>query len=184
MFKFALKSLILAIAFSSWGGGASAQDQYAIAMKSMTEMGKKFDRGLIILQAEIRALESGSSTDQAIRSALEVYFVQVQLLRLGFLVGKADGVIGPKTRKALRKYAETKGIGPDFYDVFIQMSHQFSAKRSLLDDGEIPSEVREAVSKLFKDPYSTVFSDVSERVLTGGVKIYCGKVNAKNSYGA
>jgi hypothetical protein len=47
----------------------------------------------------------------------------------------------------------------------------------------LESEARERLATELKDPYSTQFRDLREQQ-TAGMRLICGKVNAKNSYGA
>jgi uncharacterized protein YcfJ len=39
--------------------------------------------------------------------------IQTELMRLGFLGGPADGVLGPRTRAAISNYEKTQGLPPD-----------------------------------------------------------------------
>jgi peptidoglycan hydrolase-like protein with peptidoglycan-binding domain len=155
-----------------------------IAMQSLHQFGENLDRQVVIAQAGLRALRAGHNKDSAVQDALRVYFLQEELNNIGLSTGEPDGVSGSKTRAAVNMYASNNNVSNNFEAVFLSLYSQHITDQVPVAEADLPEVVKEAISSMFNDPYSTRFSNVTVRELSSGLKIYCGSVNAKNAFGA
>ncbi|MDB6181977.1 peptidoglycan-binding domain-containing protein [Paracoccus fistulariae] len=130
------------------------------------------------LPALIAATEASSQVDHG---TIAGHFVAQQKLEfMGYDVGKADAIIGPKTLEAIRKDAELKG-----YEASMEKFQEFYIGEVIrgskpYDNEEVKKRITEAVGEKLLDPYSAVYDNW--RILPSGA--ICVDVNAKNTYGA
>ncbi len=91
-----------------------------------TEIGKIQDAANLTLAAIQKAIQNAPEDADSITTKPSeeeiILLVQSELNRLGCSVGKADGVIGPASRRGLARFAKHEGIDVD-QDVF--SSHEF-----------------------------------------------------------
>lgn len=108
------------------------------------------------------------------------YVAQQKLNKLGYDVGKPDGVIGSKTLTAIKVDAEKNGYEAStwgFQEYYIGKTVEGSKP---FENEEIKEKIKEAIGDNLLDPYSAVYEDW--RILPSGA--VCVDVNAKNAYGA
>lgn len=106
--------------------------------------------------------------------------VQVKLNRLGYDVGKPDGIIGSKTLAAIVEDAAKENYNPtirDFQQHYLEKTIRGSKP---YENEEVISAIKESIGDNLLDPYSAVYDDW--RMLPSGA--VCVDVNAKNSFGA
>ena len=155
-----------------------------LAMESLAHFGDMIEIQLVESRARTRALRAGRAEASAVQSALRAYFIQRELNRMGFPVGEPDGIAGDNTRAAINAYASNNNISQTFESVFLHLYRRHIGNQIVVENTNLPPAMIEAINSMFNDPYSTRFSDVTVRVLSSSLKIYCGSVNAKNAYGA
>jgi hypothetical protein len=155
-----------------------------VAMEGLTHFGEILDIKLVVSKAKVRALRAGRTEASGVQSALRTYFVQKELNSMGFPVGEPDGISGNNTRTAISSYASSNNISQTFDAVFLNLYRRHIQNQTVVENSNLPQAMKEAISSMFNDPYSTRFSNVTVRKLSSGLKIYCGSVNAKNAYGA
>lgn len=121
---------------------------------------------------------------------IDDFAFQVRLIEDGFYTGKADGEIGEGTRAAMKAYAAANGVQNTMSDVIGHMIKRPIENRLDLSQkspdlaNAITSAAESSVREKLLDPYSAVV-EIGNVYMTGGMYIaVCGKVNAKNSYGA
>ncbi len=120
------------------------------------------------------------ATGSNAQGAEHIYYMQQKLANAGYVVGKADGVAGKKTKGALRLFAQQMGFEPTpeaMYDFFGKRYYQVATP---LGDEANMNAVRRALEEVLFDTSSARLKDVV--VLPSGN--VCGYVNAKNRFGA
>ena len=117
-----------------------------------------------------------------------LYATQSTLQNHGYYDDKPDGIMGPKTRAALRAYASDRSIEGDLPSVYSDMITRNYKQREDISNESLVKEIKEKVSQLLKDPESANFRNIYRisGISFGGheVDYICGEVNGKNSYGA
>lgn len=132
----------------------------------------------------IAAMSMTAAANAADVGKSQTLFLSYQLSLLGYEVDK-DFSFGKKTKEAYRKILSSIGISnASSKDEAIHAI----AKRYFSDfelDEKMKEEVKSALSKSLKDPYSAVYEFSKARKSNNGrLVIVCGSINAKNSYGA
>lgn len=131
-----------------------------------------------VLPALIAATEASSQVDHS--TIARNFVAQQKLDFMGYDVGEADGIIGPKTLEAIRKDAELKG-----YEASMEKFQEFYLGEMIrgskpYENEEVKKKIKEAIGVKLLDPYSAVYDKWS--ILPSGA--ICVDVNAKNAYGA
>ena len=108
------------------------------------------------------------------------FAIQLKLKNLGYDVGEADGVVGPKTRNAILEDSEKHSFPPTSEAFVSHYSSMAVVNSKPLSDESLIKTVKESVSKELRDPSSALFRNL--RQLESGQ--ICGEVNGKNGFGA
>lgn len=132
-------------------------------------------RGVVL--ASVLACLAGSVSAETFG---EIYVAQMKLNKLGFDVGKPDGQSGPATRRALAEAGAKHGFEPTFAELFKYAAIEAVKGTKEITDPGLLQAVKDSVGERLKDPFSAEYKEV--RSLPSGT--ICGKVNAKNGYGA
>lgn len=109
-----------------------------------------------------------------------IYLAQMKLQRLGYLDDKPDGVMGPKTRSAIKAAGDEIGFEATPDGLVNFYTRQVAQAREAIENEEVVDGVIESVKDGLLDPFSAQFRDL-HKLPSGAI---CGQVNAKNRYGA
>lgn len=116
-----------------------------------------------------------------------IYMLQGTLNQHGFVVGKPDGLIGPKTNNAIADFANKYKL-PSEPNALLSalvsrsMSHSLAITREAnISDTEL-EKIKLEVGALLKDPGSVQIRELRIAESPEG-RFYCGEVNGKNAYG-
>jgi hypothetical protein len=120
--------------------------------------------------------------------------IQIELYLLGFYQGKLDGSFGPASQKALRDYQADRGlpvtgqVDAATRDKLIAWEMVQGRAREIAMTDAMKDAAATSVKEDLIDPYSAVFdyeaAYVNKSKTFGSITSICGKVNAKNRFGA
>lgn len=129
------------------------------------------------------AVSSVMSACPALADFASSIAMQTRLKQDGFYSGEVDGRFGPASRRAMQQYASDRGIPANMSSVFDQMAAEARGQRRDASPEEIEATIK-AVKDSLMDPYSAdVQIEWAYPTKRGWIAV-CGRVNAKNGYGA
>lgn len=112
-------------------------------------------------------------------------YIQMRLVKEGFLENNTDGKFGSASRAAMAAYVEKFGLSKDDKDtVAAHMQAMAGYKRVRPVPPELWATAVESAKSLLLDPFSAVFTPLYTYKDTKGGNVVCGTVNGKNLYGA
>lgn len=109
---------------------------------------------------------------------------QYALKRLEYYEGQVDGLNGPRTRAAFDAFAKDKRLDDD------QVLWSLTVHADTWKKKNIPNFIKEEVSTYFKhnikdaESAKIIWETIAYGAKTKDIFSVCGKINAKNSYGA
>lgn len=138
---------------------------------------------MMMTRTIIAAISSVMLASPALADFASSIAMQTRLKQDGFYDGEVDGSFGPASRRALQQYASDRRIPANMSAVFDRMAAEAQGQRRDASPEEIEAATK-AVKDTLMDPYSADVQIEWAYPAMDGWTAVCGRVNAKNGYGA